>query len=341
MAVKKVTARPATISDVAKKAGVAVSSVSRALNDHPDVSEDLKKRVTDAAKKLGFELNLVASSMRSGSTRTIGFVVRDISSPLFSLIAKGVDDVLRDHGYSLLLTNSDGDTKVEVNNLNLLARRRADGVIVSLVSEKDTGMLQALKQFSGHVVILDRDLSDSEASFIQVDHRSGVRDAVRHLLQLGHRRIGLITGPIEVRVGRERLKGIQDAYKEIGLVFDTELVRSGTYDPHFAEKSVFDLFSIQPSPTAIIACGVQLTEGALKGIRSLGLHIGRELAFVACDEVPFLELSSPPISVVSRDPYSFGQAAAQVLLEVINGGDPQIRVHSTKYVARATSTPPI
>ena len=196
MAAKKTTVRPATISDVAKKAGVAVSSVSRALNDHPDVSDDLKSRVIDAAKNLGFELNLVASSMRSGSTRTIGFVVRDISSPLFSLIAKGVDDVLRDHEYSLFLTNSDGDTKVELNNLNLLARRRADGVIVSLVSEEDAGILQALKQFNGHVVILDRDISDSEASFIQIDHRSGVRDAVRHLLQLGHRRIGLITGPI-------------------------------------------------------------------------------------------------------------------------------------------------
>ncbi len=341
MASKRIQARAATMEDVAKKAGVAISSVSRALNGHPDVSDTLKKKVMDAAKKLGFEPNFLASSLRSGSTRTVGFLVRDISSPLFSLIAKGADDVLRAHGYLLSLTNSDGDREVEASHLNLLARRRADGIIVSLVAETDVETLQALRQFKGHVVVLDRDLVDVTASFIQIDHCSGVRDAVRHLLQLGHRRIALITGPVVVRAGRERLKGVEDAYREVGLKFPMELLRSGSYDSDFAEKAVFELFSSDLKPTAILAGGVQSTEGVLKGIRSLGLYVGREVAFIACDEVSFLELSSPPISVVSRDPYSFGRVSAQVLLHAIEGHGPQIRVLSTHYIARATSTPPI
>jgi len=341
MVSKKIPARAATMEDVAKKAGVAISSVSRALSDHPDVSEALKKKVTDAAKKLGFEPNLLASSLRSGSTRTVGFLVRDISSPLFSLIAKGADDVLRAHGYLLLLTNSDGDTEVETSHLNLLARRRADGIIASLVAETEVETLQALQQFKGHVVVLDRDLVDVTASFVQIDHRSGVRDAVRHLLQLGHRRIALVTGPVAVRAGRERLKGVEDAYKEVGLKFPMELLRTGSYDSDFAEKAVIDLFSTDLKPTAILAGGVQSSEGVLKGIRSLGLIVGREVAFIACDEVSFLELSSPPISVVSRDPYSFGRVSAEVLLDAIEGDGPQIRVLSTHYIARATSTPPM
>ena len=339
MVSKKIPARAATMEDVAKKAGVAISSVSRALSDHPDVSESLKKKVTEAAKKLRFEPNLLASSLRSGSTRTVGFIVRDFSSPLYSLIAKGADEVLREHGYLLLLTNSDGDTDIEVAHINLLARRRVDGIIASLISETDTKMLEALGQFKGQVVVLDREISGLTASFIQIDHRSGVRDAVRHLLQLGHRNIALITGPITVRAGRERLGGVQDAFKEIGLQFNEEYLKTGSYLPGFAEKAILELFSGNLRPTAIIAGGVQSTEGALRGIRSLGLKVGPDVSFVACDEVPFLELSWPPISVVSRDPYSFGRASAQVLLDAIEAHSPQIQVLSTRYIARASSVP--
>ncbi|NQV97742.1 MAG: LacI family DNA-binding transcriptional regulator [Acidimicrobiaceae bacterium] len=340
MAIKKSVSRQATMEDVAKKAGVAISSVSRALSDHPDVSESLKKRVTDAAKKLGFEPNLLASSLRSGSTQMVGFIVRDISNPLFALIAKGADDILREHGYSLLVSNSDGETSVEVGHLNLLAGRRADGIIASLVAETDEEMLKALRQFKGHVVVLDRDLTGVSASFIQIDHRSGVRDAVRHLLQLGHRKIAVISGPVTVRAGRERLRGVEDAYSEVGLRFQREFLRSGSYGPDFAEAAVIELFAGDLRPTAVLAAGVQSTEGSLKALRTLGLRIGREVAFIACDEVPFMELSTPPISVVTRDPYNFGKSAAQVLLDVVNGSEPQIRVLPTKYVARATSTPP-
>ena len=341
MVFKKNSESIVTMEDVAKKAGVAVSSVSRALSNHPDVSESLKKKVQNASKALGFEPNLLASSLRSGSTRTIGFIVRDISSPLFSLIAKGADDILRKHGYLFLLTNSDGDTNVELSHLNILRQRRVDGVIVSLVSETEIETNKVLSQFKGKVVVLDREINSVSSSFVQIDHRSGVRDAVRHLLQLGHRKIAMVTGPINVRVGRERLAGIEDAFKEIGLTFSREFLRSGSYDSHFAENALFELFDGNQKPTAVLAGGVQSTEGTLKSLRSLGLHVGHEVAFVACDEIPIYELSNPPISVVSRDPYNFGQISAQVLLDIINGGPPQIRVLPTQYIARATSIPPI
>ncbi len=340
MVSKKNSERIVTMEDVAKKAGVAVSSVSRALSGHPDVSISLKNKVQRASKALGFEPNLLASSLRSGLTQTVGFIVRDISSPLFSLIAKGADDILRGHGYLLLLTNSDGDTNIELSHLNVLRQRRVDGVIVSLVSEEEIEINHGLNQFKGKVVVLDRELDTDSFSFVQIDHRSGVRDAVRHLLQLGHRKIAMVQGPISVRVGRERLGGIEDAYKEIGLIFPREFLRSKSYDSDFAEKALFELFAGDQKPTAVLAGGIQSTEGALKSLRALGLHVGHEVAFVACDETPFLELSNPPISVVSRDPYNFGQTSAQVLLDIINGGPPQIRVLPTKYIARATSTPP-
>ena len=123
---------PSTIRDVANLAGVALSSVSRVLSDHPDVSPKMRKKVKDAAKQLDYQPDLLAQSLRSGSTRTVGFVLRDISNPLFAVIARRCEQELRSLGYSMILVNSDGDAEIEAENLSLLRRRRVDGIIVSL-----------------------------------------------------------------------------------------------------------------------------------------------------------------------------------------------------------------
>ncbi|MHB1090703.1 MAG: LacI family DNA-binding transcriptional regulator [Ilumatobacteraceae bacterium] len=339
MVSEKKNRRPVTMEDVAEKAGVAVSSVSRALSGHPDVSDELRKRVMNAAKKSGYQPNLVASSLRSGSTLTVGFIVRDISNPLFAWIAKGADETLREHGYSLLLTNSDGDSEIEVEHLNLLKQRRVDGIIASLVSEADSPVVKTLQQFSGSLVILDREVPELVASYIQINHRSGMRDAVRHLLQLGHRRISLITGPMSVRSCRERILGFEEAHKEMGMQVDRDLICSGSWIADYAQASVVRICAGQDSPTAFIAGGIQSTEGVLKGLMTLGRRIGKDVAFVACDDLPFFGLCDPTISVVTRDYFNFGQTAAEVLLNLFNGGPNEIRKLQTAYIARATSIP--
>lgn len=337
--VKEKNHRTATMKEVAEKAGVAVSSVSRALSGHPDVSDKLRKRVFDAAKKYGYQPNHVASSLRSGSTLTVGFIVRDISNPLFAWIAKGADETLRKQGYSLLLTNSDGESRIEEEHLNLLKRRRVDGIIASLVSDVGSPVIKTLQQFSGSLVILDREVPKLTASYIQIDHRSGVRDAVRHLLQLGHRRISLITGPRSVRSTRERILGFEEAHREMGMRINHELICTGSWDADYAQASVSHISVGDDSPTAFIACGIQSTEGVLRGLLKLGLRIGKDVAFVACDDLPLFGLCDPAISVVTRDYFNFGRTAAEVLLNLIGGSPNEIRWLQTAYIARATSVP--
>ncbi len=339
MAPKNKHRGPVTMGDVAKKAGVAVSSVSRALSGHPDVSDALRKRVSDVAHKSGYRPNLIASSMRSGSTFTIGFLVRDISNPLFAWIAKGADDSLREHGYSLLLTNSDGNTEVEFAHIDLMRQRRADGIIASLVSENDSDVVNSLRDFAGPIVVLDREVAGLSASFIQIDHRIGVRDAVRHLLQLGHRRVILITGPVSVRSTRERILGFKDAYKEIGLSFDKNALFTGSWSAEFAQAQVSKAFSKNKPPTAVVTGGIGSAEGALQGLLSLGRRVGKDVAFISCDDIPSFSYLNPTISVVSRDYYEYGKSAAEALLRSFGGEANEVKILPTTYIARASSIP--
>ena len=330
--------RAVTMQDVAEEAGVATSSVSRALSGHPDVSDALRKRVSKAAEKCGYLPNLIASSLRSGSTYTIGFLVRDISNPLFAWIAKGADDTLREQGYSLLLTNSDGDPEIELAHLDLLRQRRVDGIIASMVSEDYAPIVDALRNYAGPLVILDREVPNLSASFVQIDHRLGVRDSVRHLLQLGHQRIAFITGPISVRSCRERICGFEEAHKEMGVRIDKKLICTGSWDAEFAQSSISEVFAQNNPPSAVISGGIQSTEGALKGLLALGLRIGKDVAFVACDDLPSFSLSDPTISVVARDYFEHGRTAAEILLKLLAGGTNEIQSLPTTYIARATST---
>ena len=184
---------PSTIRDVANLAGVALSSVSRVLSDHPDVSPKMRKKVKDAAKQLDYQPDLLAQSLRSGSTRTVGFVLRDISNPLFAVIARRCEQELRSLGYSMILVNSDGDAEIEAENLSLLRRRRVDGIIVSLESERAATTLEALARFGGSVVLLDREVKGIAVGSVLCDPYSGVYAAVSDLIARGHRKISLIT----------------------------------------------------------------------------------------------------------------------------------------------------
>ena len=177
------------IDEVAKLARVAPSSVSRVLNDHPDVSDEMKARVLRAAEQLGYQPNFLAQSLRRGVTHTVGFVVRDISIPLFAGIVKGAEQELESHGYSVLLTNSLQNSALEAKHINVLRQRQVDGLILSLQSEADAGTLTALRNVRVPIVLLDRELSGFAGDAVLFDHASGVHGAVVALVDLGHRRV--------------------------------------------------------------------------------------------------------------------------------------------------------
>ncbi|MBI3972486.1 MAG: substrate-binding domain-containing protein [Chloroflexi bacterium] len=310
-----------TIADVAQRAGVAPSTVSRVLNGHSGTPET-RGAVLAAVEALGFSPDSIARSLRSRETRTVGLQVIDIANPLFAAVTRGAERVLRQGGYTLLLANSDGDRAVERHLLTTLASRPVDGLLLSLGDESDTEVAAQVGALRVPVVLLDRNFAVPATDVALSDHRSGVRDAVRYLLDLGHRRIGFLGGPDTLRPGRERRRAFDEMMRERGVEPDPALVRTGSLSAAFGVRETAALLDLPEPPTALLAGGNQLGTGALETIRRRGLRIPDDLSLVICDDIDAARLNDPPITVVARDVEALGRAAAELLLETMTGRRP-------------------
>jgi LacI family transcriptional regulator, galactose operon repressor len=326
--------------EVADVAGVAMSSVSRVLSGHPDVSEGMRRRVMAAVETLGYTPDMLAQSLRRRATLSIGFVAGDISNPLMASIVKGAERELRRRQYSMLLMNSEGDADRDAEHIRLFEQRRVDGLMLSLAREDHPSTLAALAGTDTPRVLVDRHLpAGANASGVLSDHRSGMRAAVGHLLDLGHRRIGLILGR-PVRPARERLSGLEDAYSERGLP-GTFTVSEGVLSPEHGRDATRRLLDVEEPPTAIITGGNQLLAGTLEELRERSLLVGADISIVSCDTISTTELHQPPIAVVRRDTVELGRRAAELLLRRLEGAAaPETVTLPTEFVARASCATP-
>lgn len=328
---------PVTIRDVAARAGVALSSVSRVLSGHPDVSASMRAKVEEAAQALGYEPDLLAQSLRSGATRTIGFIIRDIANPLFAVVARACEQELRRNGYSLILMNSDGSVETESKNFALLRRRRVDGVIASLVAEDSPYVKKTILSLRAPLVLLDRDVKGLNASAVITDHSIGVKAATKHLIDSGHRDIAFISGAANVYTTRNRIKGFSEAYAEAGLPLPEKLIALGGFDAEYALIHARHFLLKNPRPTAFVAGGIGSTAGVVRAFNEMKLEIGKDIALIALDEWPLFDVFATDISSVYRDPEAIGSEAAHLILEVLNGNEPRESVIDTKFTARASS----
>jgi LacI family transcriptional regulator len=329
----------ASMREVAERAGVAMSSVSRVLSDHPDVSPVMRERVMSAVADLGYKPDLLAQSLRRRETRSIGFVVADVSNQLFAEIVKGAEEALRAEGYAMLLTNSEGDPELDAAHVRLFEQRRTDGLILSLAREDHQPTIEAMEAIDGPIVLSDRDPEVSFAvSRVLSDHATGMRSAVDYLLDLGHRHIGLILGQ-PIRPTNERRRAFEEAHAARGL--EPGPIVAGRFSVEFGMEATWELLDADERPTAIIAGGNQLMIGALSVISASGLEIGPDLSFLGCDDIPITSLYRPPIAVVRRDNDALGRAAAELLLRRLkdNDGESEI-VLPTEFVRRPSCVPP-
>ncbi|WP_454706454.1 LacI family DNA-binding transcriptional regulator [Schumannella luteola] len=333
------SSRPPTIRDVAARAGVALSSVSRALSGHPDVSATMKARVETAARELGYEPDLLAQSLRRGSTRTIGFAMRDISNQLFANVAKSCEQELRRAGYTMILTNSDGDMLTEAANLDVLRRRRIDGLVVSLVSETSDRTVTALRDMDLPIVLLDREVDGVEASRVLCDHYAGVTEAMDALVAAGHRRIALVLGQDDVRTARERHRAYRDAVERAGLGADDALVIRSTLDEASVERVLGPLMASDAAPSAVLATGIPATVAALRASKAAGRTPGVDTAIIALDEWPFLEDFTNSIAVITRDPAVMGREAARLMLQLLDKGKPATVTVPVRFRANGALAP--
>jgi len=326
--------------EVADRAGVAMSSVSRVLSGHPDVSPAMSEKVMRAVQELDYRPDILAQSLRRRETLSIGFVVGDISNPLFAEIVTGVESALHSNGYSMLLTNSLGDPLLEAAHIELLSHRRVDGIVISVLDETHPEPMAQLRGLDIPVVVLDRNVpGDIPVSRVLSDHRSGMKAAGLHLLDLGHRRIALIGGT-PVRPALERKAGLEDAFSERGLPA-TYSVDEGSFAVDHGATAMRRLLELPEPPTAVIAGGNQLMLGALRVVSERGIELGRELSFVGCDDVAITDLFQPAVSVVRRDNVAMGRMAAELIVGRLRDGEPPGDVDlPTEFVARPSCGPP-
>lgn len=336
---KKVASKrqqPANIHDVAARAGVAISSISRVLSGHPDVSDRMRIKV-EAAAELRYEPNFNAQSLRNGATKTIGFIVRDISNPFFGVVAQKIEQELRKAGYSMLVMNSDGDAETEAANIKLLRRRKVDGLIASLVADDAPKLKTALSELKAPVVLIDREVKGLNASAIIGNHHQGVQDAVAHLLQLGHRRIAFVSGSTRVFITRDRLQGFKNAFNNAGIKIPSDLISLGTFDAEFGETETLRLFNFRNPPTALLAGGIGTTAGVMRAWEKLGIKPGKDIGFVAIDEWPLFDVFGGQFSSVYRDPAEIGRSSAEIILQSLMGKNPQLHFVETTYIPRESS----
>jgi len=326
---------------VAERADVAISSVSRVLSGHPDVSERMRERVLAAVAELEYEPDFLAQSLRRGQTLSIGFVLADISNPLLADIVHGAESVLRRAGYSLLLMNSESDPELDVRSMRFFQTRRVDGMLLSIVEETDEGVLEALRTVKVPIVLVDREVDERiAASSVHNDHAAGMADAVRHLLALGHRRIALIGGSRATLPGRAREQGLRRSVDEHPEGVEVTVL-DGPFSPQHGQQATAQLLDAASAPTAIICGSNQLLVGCLAVLNERGIAVGGDISLVTCDDVPASLLYRPPIASIARDTVGLGRSAAELLLQRLrHDGPPERVVLPTTFIPRESCAPP-
>lgn len=307
-----------TIYDVATRAGVSPATVSRVLNGRTDVSPDLAGRVRQAVDDLGYRPNGVARNLRKRVTTVWGLIISDIGNPFFTALVRGVEDVAHQAGYSLVLCNSDEDLVKERRYVEIALDEQMAGVIVSAASEPDSD-LSPLTDRGIPVVAVDRRLDRTDVDTVLVDNVRGARDATRHLIDIGCRRIACITGPSRTTTAAERLRGFRQALEDAGRGLDPALVVLENFKEDGGRDGVRRLLELGEWPDGLFVANNLMTMGALEALEDAGARVPDDVALIGFDDLPWARHVRPRLSTVAQPTYDLGREAATLLAARIAG----------------------
>jgi LacI family transcriptional regulator len=303
-----------TIRDVAERAGVSPITVSRVVNNSGYVSTATRKRVEETIDKVSYVPNVLARSLRSKQTHTIALILSDVTNPFWTTVSRGVEDVAAQNGFSVILCNTDEDPDKEARYINVLLRRRVDGLLIS-PAKKDSKHLHFLSGQKVPCVVIDRKVEGLKADMVRGDSVDGAYQLTKHLIGLGHRRIALISGPSYVSTAEDRVQGYLKALQEYALPVEEQLIRRGEYKQESGYRLVKELLTTEPWPTAIFAANNFIAVGALQALREADLRVPEDIALVCFDDIPQASLIYPFLTVAAQPAYEMGTTAAQMLLE--------------------------
>lgn len=304
-----------TLKDVAEKLNISVSTVSRVVNNKSYVNPKTREKVLKALEELNYSPNQVARSLKNKSTNTVGIVIPDISEDFFSYVIKGIDHVLVENGYSIILCDTGEKAEREELYLNLLIEKQVDGLILATVSKNHT-LIQNIMNRGTPVIFIDNlpKLKSGYDSVI-IDNAKASYMAVEHLIELGHRNIGIIAGKQDETTGYERLAGYKKALQENNFNIDENLIAIGD----FKEKSGYDnmkmLLEKNSSMSAVYVTSSKMTYGAIKAIKEKGLRIPEDIALIGFDVHDPSGLITPSITTILQPEENIGKSAAELILK--------------------------
>jgi LacI family transcriptional regulator len=333
----------ATIKDIAKAAGVSVTTVSRALNGYSDVNEKTREKIKQIAQELQYSPNTLARSLVMNKTKTIGLLVSgmtrgSIKDNFTYEILCGINDTTPSLDYDLIFFSTNTSKQKEKSYTQLCRERKVDGVIIQGIKTDDPYLREVIDS-DIPCVLIDIPIEGASVGYITTDNVLGAKNAVKHLLQLGHKHIGMINGHNQAFVSQQRLEGYRLGLIEDNIDFNWNYVVNGAFDEDQAYLVSKKLLQTNPQLTAIFSASDVMALGVLRAAKELNRSIPDELSLVGYDDIVLASYVSPPLTTIAQDKYLMGQKAAELLVAMLQGGIEERRiVIDTALVERSSTT---
>lgn len=336
-----------TIVEVARRAGVSVGTVSNVLNNRPHVAPHTRRKVLRALKALNYHPNGVARSLRTRRTLTVGLVVLDLSNPFYAEVVKGVENTARAFGYRVVVFDVSYSPRTARRFVDAMVEIRLDGALFT-AGYGDGAAIRRLARMGVQVVIVDRDVHEFPFPSVGIDNTRAVYEAITYLIAQGHRRIGYLSEPLQIRTVRSRFEGYRRALAHHGLPLDERLV---FIDPSLRTGKVRQgcelmrriVAQVSPLPTAFFATSDITAIGALHALKDAGLRVPTDVSLVGFDDISLAEFTDPPLTTVRQAKYEMGQAGVRLLMETLRGREmspaPKIVLDTTLVVRRSVGPP--
>ncbi len=315
-----------TIKDIAKALGLSTSTVSRALRDSYEISPETKKLVIEYSEKINYRPNPIALSLKEKRSRSIGIIVCEIANSFFSQIINGIESIAYDKGYNVIIAQSHESYDREVINVQYLASRSIDGLLVSVSSEtQDLTHLKNLHDRGFPMVFFDRIVDEMETHKVIVDNFKGAYDATEHLIKSGYKHIAALAGSEYLSITKERLSGYRKALEDHGMVYDEKYIQHclhGGMLYNEVENSLNELLKLKKKPDAVIASADKLTTNCLRYFKKRKIKVPDDVALIGFSNLDLTDLLSPSLSVVRQPAFEMGELSTELLIQLIESKRP-------------------
>ena len=329
------------IAEIARRANVSTATVSRTLNQSGPVKAATARKVWRAVTALNYYPNSHARTLVSGRSRLIGLIVSDITNPFFPELVRTFEDLAAQKHYDLLLTSTNYDTSRMATCLRRMLERKVDGVAI-MTSEMDLGLIKELSKRNVPIVFMDVGQMGPLMSHVSIDYGHGIRQAVDHVVELGHRHIGFITGPLDLHSARTRRQSFVDGLRDHKIPLERRYIREGTHTAEGGEKAMKELLKLSKVPTAVVCSNDWTAIGALHAIHAAGLRVPEDISLAGFDDIPLTSYTTPALTTVRMSAKDVVATAFQALFSLIGEEHLEGDVYQipTKLVVRESTTKP-